>query len=116
MSTKEDLLAQFTLGQVKSDVLGAEVYVKQLPAAKTESYQFGLIDSKTGTVDYAKVRGARAELVSMCLCEEDGTLLFKNKGEVGNQFPATFVEAAYAVCAEVNGLVGEESLEEAGKD
>ncbi len=116
MSMKANLLAQFELGQVKSDVLGTEIYIKQLPATKTEGYQFGLIDPKTGTVDFSKVRGARAELVAMCLCDEDGELLFKKGGEVGSQFPATFVEAAYAVCAEVNGLVGEESLEEAGKD
>lgn len=116
MSTKEALLSQFALGQVKSEVLEAEVYIKQLPAAKTEAYQFQLIDPKTGTVDFSKVRGARANLVAMCLCDEDGKLLFKNGAEVGNGFPATFVEAAYAVCAEVNGLVGEESVEEAGKD
>lgn len=116
MSTKEALLARFALGQVKSEVLGAEVHIKQLPAAKTEAYQFQLIDPKTGTVDYSKVRGARAELVAMCLCDEDGKLLFKKGAEVGNEFPATFVEAAYAICAEVNGLVGEDALDEAKKD
>jgi len=116
MSTKEALLAQFALGQVKSKVLDTDVYIKQLSAAETETYQFKLINIKTNTVDYSKVRGARAELVAMCLCEKDGTLLFKKGSEIDNQFPGVFVEAAYAVCADVNGLVGEESLDKAGKD
>ena len=116
MSLREELLAQFTLGQIESEVLGKRVYVKQLSAAETETYQFKLINVKTATVDYSKAKGARADFVAMCLCEEDGKLLFKNGQEVGSNFPGVFVEAAYAVCAEVNGLVGEDSLEEAGKD
>jgi len=116
MNTRENLLSQFALTHVESDILGQKVWVKQLTAAQAEDYQFRRINIESGSVDYAKVRGARAELVAMCLCDEDGTLLFKTAKEVGDSFPSSFVEAAYAACSEVNGMGGKDDLEDARKN
>jgi len=110
---KERLLSKFELKHVEREVEGEVVYIKQLSAAEAESYQFDRIDPHTGEVDFERVRGCRAELVAACLCDEDGNLQFTDD-EVGDNFPATFVDAAYTVCAEVNGMRGE--LEDAEKN
>ena len=113
MSIRENLLSQFALGHVEREVLGHQVYVKQLTAAQVEDYQFQRINADSGSVDYNKVKGARSDLVAMCLCNEDGEVLFKSGKVVGESFPSHFVEAAFAVCSEVNGMGGADDLDEA---
>ena len=111
---KARLLDRFQLTHSEMEVEGEKVFVKQLSAAEAEAYQFARMDPKTGEVDFAKVKGARADLVAVCLCEADGKLMFKSGDEVGESLPASFVEAAYNLCAEFNGMGAE--TEEAGKD
>lgn len=111
---KTRLLERFELTHVEMEVEGEKVFVKQLSAAEAEAYQFERMDPKTGKADFSKLKGARAELVAACLCESDGKLMFKNDAEVGENLPSSFVEAAYKVCADFNGMGVEE--EDAGKD
>ena len=113
-SLKERLLDRFQLTHSKKEIEGVTVFVKQLSAAEAEAYQFARINPKTGELDYSKVKGARADLVATCLCEEDGSRMFKNGGEAGTKLPSSFVEAAYKVCAEFNGMGAD--IEDAGKD
>jgi hypothetical protein len=116
MSTlKSQLLTRFPLTHSKEMVDGEKVFVKTLSNAQMESYQFKRIDHKTGTVDFSKVEGAQDELVALCLCEDDGSLMFKNGKEVGTTMPPEFVKAAYVVCSEHNGMA-QDVEEEAGKD
>jgi len=111
---KKRLLSKFELKHVEREVKGEQVFVRQLSATEAESYQFDRIDPLTGEVDFERVKGARAELVAACLCDEDGNLQFTAE-EVGDNFPATFVDAAYTVCAEENGMRGED-VEDAAKN
>ena len=113
MSIKENLLNRFALTVEPHELEGEQVFVKQITAAQAEAYQFKRIGSD-GKVDYQKIKGARAELVAMCLCEEDGSPLFTEK-EVG-ALPSSFVEAAYALCSEVCALRGDVEAEEAEKN
>ena len=115
MSTvKTRLLDRFKLGFSESLIEGEKVFLKQLSDAEVERYQFARIDRKTGEMDFSKVEGAQAELVALCLCEEDGKRPFKNGKEVADTFPSVFVKAAYKVCSEFNGM-GAAEVEEAGK-
>ena len=111
---KSRLLDRFQLTHSEKEVEGEKVFVKQLSAAEAEAYQFARMNPKTGEVDFSKVKGARADLVAVCLCESDGKLMFKNGDEVGKTMPTSFVEAAYRVCADFNGMGADD--EEAGKD
>ena len=111
---KDHLLDRFKLTHVEKEVEGEKVFVRQLSNAQTEAYQFARINPKTGDVDFSKVKGARAELVAICLCEEDGKAMFKSGKEASDSLPSTFINAAYLVCAETNDMSGE--VEEAGKD
>lgn len=113
MGIKENLLARFNVGIEEHDIEGVPVFVKQLTAAEAEDYQFKRI-GKDGKVDYAKLPGARAELVARCLCDEKGKPVF-SQAEVGD-LPSSFVEAAYALCSEVCGLRGDADIEEAEKN
>jgi len=97
-------------------VEGEKVWVKQLSDAAMETYQFSRMDLKTFELDGSKVKGAQAELVAMCLCEEDGTKCFKNTKDAAENLPSTFIKAAYKVCSELNGMAAEKDLVEAGKD
>jgi hypothetical protein len=112
---KSRLLDRFPLTFSEKEVEGEKVFVKNLSDAQMEKYQFSRINHKTGEVDFSKVEGAQSELVALCLCEEDGALMFKNGKEVGATLPPEFVKAAYAVCSEHNGMM-KDTEEDAGKD
>jgi hypothetical protein len=112
---KDRLLDRFPLTFSEKDVMGEKVFVKTLSDAQTETYQFCRIDHKTGEVDFSKVEGAQSDLVALCLCEEDGKVMFKNGKEVGDTLPPEFVKAAYIVCSTHNGMA-QGVDEEAGKD
>ena len=111
---KKRLLDRFPLQTVEKEVGGVKVFIKSLSAAQTENYQFSRINHKTGEVDFALVEGAQADLIALCLCEEDGKPVFKNGNEVGG-LPSEFVKEAYALCSEHNGMAPD-AVEEAGKD
>jgi hypothetical protein len=111
---KSRLLDRFPLAHSEKEVDGEKVFVKTLSNAQMENYQFKRIDHKTGSVDFSKVEGAQDELVALCLCEEDGALMFKNGKEVGTTLPPEFVKAAYIVCSEHNGMA-KDAEEDAGK-
>ena len=110
---KSRLLDRFQLAHAEKEVLGEKVFVKGLSDAQSETYQFSRINHKTGELDFSKVEGAQAELAAMCLCEEDGKLMFKTGKELANAFGATFVKEAYKVCAEYNDM---SQGEDEGKD
>ena len=112
---KTRLLDRFPLLTTEKEVGGEKVFIKSLSAAQTESYQFSRINHKTGEVDFSKVEGAQADLVALCLCEEDGKPVFKNGKEVGDLLPPDFVKEAYAICSEQNGM-SPEAVVEAGND
>jgi len=118
MSTlKVNLLKRFQLTHIEEEVLGERVFIKQLSASEAEGYQLERMNPKTGEVDFSKFGGARADLVALCFCEEDGLLMFKNGTEAGGSLPTSFIDAAYKVCAAVNGMnAGNEGEEEPGKD
>jgi hypothetical protein len=106
---KTRLLNRFPLTHVEKEVEGEKVFVRTLSDAVMEAYQFSRINHKTGEVDFSKVEGAQAELVYLCLCEEDGKSMFKSGTEVGTILPPEFVKAAYVVCSTHNGMAqGEE--------
>ena len=111
---KDRLLTQFQLAHQEAEIEGAVVFIKQLSNAQVETYQFRRINMKTGEADYAKIQGAKAELVAMCLCDEDGVLVFKTGKELGEALPKTFVDAAHEKCMDVNSM--NIDIEEAGKD
>jgi hypothetical protein len=112
---KDRLLDRFPLTFSEKEVMGEKVFVKTLSDAQTETYQFCRINHKTGEVDFSKVEGAQSDLVALCLCEEDGKLMFKSGKEVGSTLPPEFVKAAYKVCSEHNGM-SVAIPDEAGKD
>lgn len=111
---KTRILDRFQLTHIEREIEGMKVFIKQLSDAETEAYQFARINPKTGEVDFSKVKGARSELVAMCLCNEDGSPVFKNGKEVGTSLPSEFVNAAYSVCAETNNMSGD--ADDAKKD
>lgn len=110
---KSRLLDRFQLKVTEGEVEGEKVFIKTLSDAESEAYQFSRINIKTGEVDFTKIEGAHADLVALCLCEEDGTPMFKNGKEVATTLPSVFVKAAYKVCSELNHIGV--APEEAGK-
>ena len=104
---KSRLLDRFPLLTVEKEVGGEKVFIKALSAAQTENYQFSRINHKTGEVDFSKVEGAQADLIALCLCEEDGKAIFKTGKEVGDSMPPEFVkEATQTTTADIQRLPG----------
>ena len=113
-SVRERMLDRFQLAHVEREVEGEKVWIKMLSDAKLEAYQFSRMDLDTMEVEGSKVEGAQSELVALCLCEEDGKLVFKNQKEAADMLPSLAIRAIYKVCTDVNSMTAD--IEEAGKD
>lgn len=116
MSLKESIFSQFekTHVEVRLNCLNEPVFVKRLTPKQAEAWQFSRLNKQTGKVDYAKLPGARAELVALCVCDADGVLVFDSADEVGTRLPNDVVEDLHKACLEINHLGAKDAQEAEG--
>lgn len=85
--------------------LGEKVYIKQLTAKEREEYEDKLQETEKHEV--------RATVASLCVCNEDGELVFTGEGDVKrlNDAPSKVLMKIFAKFNELNGIGAEEVKE-----
>lgn len=115
--TSRDQFIQFAsaLKRVEAcDVFGAKVFIRVMSGAQREIYEAFVMSKQGKDGKIGDIKGLRAKLVSLTLCDADGALLDISPDEV-NEMDGLFVEELFSAAQRVNKL-GDAGTGEAEKN
>lgn len=105
---------EFARERVEVPQWGGHVYVKQITARAIESWQDWLGDQD----DTKAVKHSfRVKLILLCVCDEDGRLIFTNEADLAvlSDVQNAVVELLWLACRRVNRM-DKEATEKAAKN
>ena len=108
-----DFNADPKVEKVEVTELGDHCFLRVMSAKNRDAYDASVFDGETRNVGNLSAR-----LVARCLCDEDGKLIFDNRGlgeKTLGDAPTNVVEFLYHECRRVNGM-GQKAVEEAAKN
>jgi hypothetical protein len=95
------------------DALDMDLYFRHLTGAESDKMQLDTVNTETGKVEYRKLNGYRARLISLCLCDEQGRAVAT--AEDVQAWDNDIINEMNDICRKLNKL-GKEEVDKEVKD